>query len=230
MVLNLYFPNMWKSFSTLFPSFLFFFFFFFLFRAIPAAHGSSQDRGQIGAVAAGLHHSHSNSNTRSELHLWLMKQFEATLIEARDGTCILMETVLGPCPAEPQQGLPYIFSPIFSFPAAYGAPGPSCNHDLSWSCGQCQICNSLCWARAWIHDPALQRCCLSLCTTVGTPSLLFFPNLHSWSESQEAREGPVQCYNIIVTERILPSVLGLIPLWPRQGMQPLCAWVSLSVN
>ena len=30
----------------------------FLFRASPAAYGSSQARGQIGATAASLHHSH----------------------------------------------------------------------------------------------------------------------------------------------------------------------------
>ena len=33
---------------------------FFLFRATPAAYGSSQARGQIGADASGLWHSHSN--------------------------------------------------------------------------------------------------------------------------------------------------------------------------
>jgi len=38
-----------------------------LFRAAPAAYGSSQARGLIGAVAAGLRQSHSN--TRSELCL-----------------------------------------------------------------------------------------------------------------------------------------------------------------
>ena len=39
-----------------------FFFFFIFFRAtLAAAYGSSQDRGQIGAVAAGLHHSHVGS-------------------------------------------------------------------------------------------------------------------------------------------------------------------------
>ena len=43
---------------------LLFFFFFLLFRTIPEAYGSSQARGQIGAVAADLCHSHSN--TRSE--------------------------------------------------------------------------------------------------------------------------------------------------------------------
>ena len=42
-------------------------FFFWLFRASPAAYGSSQARGLIGAVAAS--HSHSHSNARSELHL-----------------------------------------------------------------------------------------------------------------------------------------------------------------
>ena len=41
------------------------FFFFLFFRAAPAADGSSQARGLIGAAAPGPHHSHSN--TRSEL-------------------------------------------------------------------------------------------------------------------------------------------------------------------
>ena len=51
------------------PSFFFFFFFgFFIFsRAVPAAYGGSQARGLIGAVAAGLCHSHSNA--RSKLRL-----------------------------------------------------------------------------------------------------------------------------------------------------------------
>ena len=42
------------------------FFFFLLFRAEPAAQGSSQVRGQTGATAPSLHCSHSN--TGSELH------------------------------------------------------------------------------------------------------------------------------------------------------------------
>ena len=45
----------------------FFFFAFFLFRATPSAYGGSQAKGLIGAVAAGLHHSHSNVG--SELRL-----------------------------------------------------------------------------------------------------------------------------------------------------------------
>ena len=47
--------------------FFFFFFFFCLFRVIPEAYGGSQARGPTGAVAAGLHHNHSNVG--SELHL-----------------------------------------------------------------------------------------------------------------------------------------------------------------
>ena len=39
------------------------FFFFLLFRDVPAAHGGSQARGQIRAIAAGLRHSHSNAGS-----------------------------------------------------------------------------------------------------------------------------------------------------------------------
>ena len=38
-------------------------FFFCLFRVAPAAYGGSQARGQIGAVAAGRCHSHSNAGS-----------------------------------------------------------------------------------------------------------------------------------------------------------------------
>ena len=41
-------------------NFFFFFSSFLLFRAVPTAYGGSQAGGQIGAVAADLHHSHSN--------------------------------------------------------------------------------------------------------------------------------------------------------------------------
>ena len=53
----------------------FFFFFFFGFLGPPAAYEGSQARGPIGVVAAGLHHSHSN--TASELHLQPTPQFKA---------------------------------------------------------------------------------------------------------------------------------------------------------
>ena len=45
----------------------FIYLFIFHFRGKPMAYGSSHARGQIGAIATGLHHSHSI--TRSELHL-----------------------------------------------------------------------------------------------------------------------------------------------------------------
>ena len=44
------------------PLFLFFCLFAFP-RATPMAYGGSQARGQIGAVATGLHHSHSNAGS-----------------------------------------------------------------------------------------------------------------------------------------------------------------------
>ena len=50
---------------------------FCLFMATLAAYGGSQARGQIGAVAAGLHHSHTN--VRSELHLQPTSQLTAML-------------------------------------------------------------------------------------------------------------------------------------------------------
>ena len=49
------------------PKYIYFFFFFLLFRAAPVAYGGSQARGQIGAPAASLRHSHRNAG--SELHL-----------------------------------------------------------------------------------------------------------------------------------------------------------------
>ena len=39
-----------------------------LFRAALMAYGGSQARGQIGAVAAGLHHRHSNAGSEPCLH------------------------------------------------------------------------------------------------------------------------------------------------------------------
>ena len=57
---------------------IFFSFFFLVFsRAAPAAYGVSQPRGLIGAVAAGLHQSHSNWGSKP--HLWPAPQLTATL-------------------------------------------------------------------------------------------------------------------------------------------------------
>ena len=56
--------------------FFWFFFVFLLFRAIPAAYGVSQARGRIGATAACLRQSHSN--TRSLTH-WASPGIERTI-------------------------------------------------------------------------------------------------------------------------------------------------------
>ena len=53
---------------------------FCLFRAASMAYGSFQARGQIGAVAAGLHHSSQQC------------QILNPLSEARDQACVLMDT------------------------------------------------------------------------------------------------------------------------------------------
>ena len=52
--------------------------YFCLYRAAPAAYGSSQDRGQIRAAAAGIHHSHSHSHKGSEPCLRPTPQLMAT--------------------------------------------------------------------------------------------------------------------------------------------------------
>ena len=54
-------------------------FFFFLFRAAPGAHGSSQVRGWIGTIVAGLGHGHSHINTRSKWCLWPTEPLTVTL-------------------------------------------------------------------------------------------------------------------------------------------------------
>ena len=68
--------------------------FFFSFRATPAAYGSFQGRGQIGAAATSLGHSHSNA--RSEPHLRPTPQLTAMnlnpLNKARNQIHILMNT------------------------------------------------------------------------------------------------------------------------------------------
>ena len=54
-----------------------FFFFFWLFRAAYAAYGSPQARGQNGATASSLCHSHSNAGSGSKTHLWPTPQLTA---------------------------------------------------------------------------------------------------------------------------------------------------------
>ena len=52
-------------------------FIFCLFGAAPMAYGGSQARGGIGTIAAGLHHSHSNTGSKMRLQPTL--QLTATL-------------------------------------------------------------------------------------------------------------------------------------------------------
>ena len=70
-------------------------FIYCLFRAVSTAYGSSQARGWIGAAAAGLCQSHSN--TGSEPLLWPTPQLKqhwilSPLNKARDRTHVLMDT------------------------------------------------------------------------------------------------------------------------------------------
>ena len=62
--------------NFLFFLFIYFFFCSFVFRATPMACGNFQARGQIRALAAGLHHSHSNTGPKQ--HLWPTPQLMAT--------------------------------------------------------------------------------------------------------------------------------------------------------
>ena len=56
--------NLWQCWTFNMLHHFFPFFFFLLFRVTPLAYGSSQARGRIIATAAGLHHSHSNSEPK----------------------------------------------------------------------------------------------------------------------------------------------------------------------
>ena len=56
----------WKVQST-YVTFFLLFFFFLLFWATPVANASYQARGQIRAIAAGLHHRHSNTGFEPRL-------------------------------------------------------------------------------------------------------------------------------------------------------------------
>ena len=69
-------------------------FFFLLFRATPAAYGDSEARGRIGAVAAG----YATTTPPDPSHLcdlyhrsWQCRVLNP-LSEARDQTCVLMDT------------------------------------------------------------------------------------------------------------------------------------------
>ena len=80
--------------STRLNSFCPIIFLLLLFKATPGAYGCSQGRDRIGAIAAGLHHSHNNVG--SEPHLQPTPQLMAMpilnpLSKARDRTHVLMD-------------------------------------------------------------------------------------------------------------------------------------------
>ena len=86
-------PYLWVCFVDKFMCVIFYF--IFIFRAAPAAYGSSQVRGQIRAAAASLPHSHSHA--RSEPRLWPTPQPQQhrilnPLSKGRDWTRVLMDT------------------------------------------------------------------------------------------------------------------------------------------
>ena len=72
-----------------------FYSFFGLFKATPTTCRGSQARGQIGAVAADLHHSHNNVHLscicdlhHSSQQCWILNP----LSEGKDRTHVLMDT------------------------------------------------------------------------------------------------------------------------------------------
>ena len=68
----------------------FYLFIYFAFsRATPAASGGSQARGLIGAIATGLHHSHSNAGSKLH-HSSRQRRILNPLSKARDRTRNLM--------------------------------------------------------------------------------------------------------------------------------------------
>ena len=100
--------------------------FFSLFRVTPVAYGSSQARGQFGAAAAGLYHSHSTSDLSSlfDLHhssrqCWILNPLNKTrdrthiLTDAsqvlnllsHNGNSPVLTLLCGPLPHNPRAGL-----------------------------------------------------------------------------------------------------------------------------
>ena len=84
-----------SSTGPLLPIYLFIYLVFCFFRAAPMACGNSQARRRIRAVAAGLHHSHSNAGSEPVCdiqHSSRQHRILNPLSKARDRTCILMVT------------------------------------------------------------------------------------------------------------------------------------------
>ena len=90
-----------KYFAQTFDLFYFISFYFCFFRAALGAYGGPQARGQIGAVATGLHQSHGteDSSLVCDLqHSSRQRQILNPASHARDGTCVLMDAGQGHYP------------------------------------------------------------------------------------------------------------------------------------
>ena len=96
---------------------------FCLFRAVLMAYGGSQARDWIRAVAAGLHHRHSNAGTKLHHSSW-QHQILNPLSKARDGTCVLMDASQIRF-LWARMGIPLYFSYIVSFHVLYQEIGYS---------------------------------------------------------------------------------------------------------
>ena len=95
-------------------------FFFCLFRASPAAHGASQSRGWIGAVAAGPCHRHSNA--RAPTHWvgpglkpafsWILVRFVSAAPQRELLLCLFLRNDKN-FPRGPQQTFPCVSLPSY---------------------------------------------------------------------------------------------------------------------
>ena len=118
--------------------FLILFFYFLLFKAAPIAYASSQARGQIRAIAPGLHHSTQQ------------RQISEPLSKAREQTHILMD-MSWICFHWPKQELLFFFLNVFIYlatPWHVKTPGPGIEPSLQLHAGpqlqQVWILNLLC--------------------------------------------------------------------------------------
>ena len=93
------------------------------------AYGGSQERGLIGAVAAGLHHSHSNARSELRLqstHRWWQRWILKPLCEIRDGIDVYTSWVFNPqsySENSPPALIFFFFFFFLLFRAAFAAHG-----------------------------------------------------------------------------------------------------------
>ena len=115
----------------------------------------------------------------------------------------------------------------FGHPAAYGFPmatiDQSCSCDLCHNCGNTRSLNPLCRARDQTYVLELQRCCLSHCTSAGTPSLSFL-NIASEQTSffflSFLRAAPVAYGSSKARGQIGAEAAGLHCSYSNMGSEP----------